>query len=93
MLSNIDIENGIDKDKRNKILRTLVRNLFDFHRKEIFDAIITEYTDWDNPKNHPKTIRNGILSTLADVLYTSPLIETARMHSVDDVPKVSNTFL
>lgn len=93
LLPNSDLENGIEKEKRDKILRTIVRNLFDFHRKEIFDAVVTEYTDWDNPKNHPKTIRNGILSTLGDVLYTSPLVETARMHSTDEVPKVSNTFL
>lgn len=30
--------------------RTLVRNLFNFHRTEIFNAMVNEYTDWDNPK-------------------------------------------
>uniref|UniRef100_A0AC34Q1P8 Carboxylesterase type B domain-containing protein n=1 Tax=Panagrolaimus sp. JU765 TaxID=591449 RepID=A0AC34Q1P8_9BILA len=92
LFSNTDLEHGIDKEKRDKILRTLVRNLFDFHRKEIFDAILMEYTDWDNPKNHPKTIRNSLLSALSDVLFTAPLIDTLRMHSTDEVPKLSNTF-
>lgn len=73
--------------------RTLVHNLFNFHRNEIFDAILNEYTDWDNPKNHPKTIRNNVLAALSDALFVAPLIRTARMHSTDELPKTSNTFL
>lgn len=35
---------------RSGNFRTLIRNLYDFHRKEILAALINEYTDWDNPK-------------------------------------------
>jgi neuroligin len=70
-----------------------VRNLFDFHRKEIFDAIVNEYTDWENPHDHPKTIRNGVLDALSDALYTAPLLETARLHAGEDGNKQSNTFV
>lgn len=84
-----------------------MRNLYDYHRAQIFDAILAEYTDWENPKvcsvvpasmqplvfqNHPKTIRNGVLAALGDALFTAPLIETARMHSTDETPKVANTY-
>ncbi|CAD6187188.1 unnamed protein product [Caenorhabditis auriculariae] len=93
MLSNEDLKAGIGKDKRNKILRTLVRNLYDYHRDEIFSAILNEYTDWDNPRDHPKSIRNGVLAALADVLYTAPLIETLRKHNSDEVRKEANTFM
>uniref|UniRef100_A0A1I7XXL4 COesterase domain-containing protein n=1 Tax=Steinernema glaseri TaxID=37863 RepID=A0A1I7XXL4_9BILA len=104
LMPNDDLLHGIDKPRRDTIFRTLVRNLFDFHRKEILAATINEYTDWDNPKlsslltgfnlqDHPKTIRNGVLAALGDALYTAPLIETARLHSLEDVPKASNTFL
>ncbi|TKR81310.1 hypothetical protein L596_015200 [Steinernema carpocapsae] len=93
LMPNDDLLHGIDKARRDTIFRTLVRNLFDFHRNEILSAMINEYTDWDNPKDHPKTVRNGVLNALSDVLYTAPLIETARLHSLEDAPKVSNTFL
>ncbi|VDK87604.1 unnamed protein product [Onchocerca ochengi] len=93
LLPNDDIRLGIDKEKRKRIFRTLIRNLYDFHRKEIFAALINEYTDWDNPKDHPKTIRNGVLAALSDVLFVAPLIETARLHSIDDDQETSNTFM
>ncbi|VDM98731.1 unnamed protein product [Thelazia callipaeda] len=93
LLPNEDIRLGINKDKRDRIFRTLVRNLYDFHRKEILAAVTNEYTDWENPKGHPKTIRNGVLAALSDVLFVAPLIETARLHSIDDIKQTSNTFM
>uniref|UniRef100_A0A0K0EUU8 Neuroligin-1 (projected from Caenorhabditis elegans ortholog nlg-1) n=1 Tax=Strongyloides venezuelensis TaxID=75913 RepID=A0A0K0EUU8_STRVS len=92
MLPNDDLLHGFDNSKRNKILRTLVRNLYSYHRKEIFDAIVHEYTQWDNPNKHPKQVRNEILSSLGDVFFTSPLIETARMHSTDEQPRSGSTY-
>uniref|UniRef100_A0A0K0E037 COesterase domain-containing protein n=1 Tax=Strongyloides stercoralis TaxID=6248 RepID=A0A0K0E037_STRER len=92
MLPNDDLLHGFDNGKRNKILRTLVRNLYSYHRKEIFDAIVHEYTPWDNPNKHPKQVRNEILSSLGDVFFTAPLIETARMHSTDEQPKSGATY-
>lgn len=70
-----------------------MRNLYDYHRSELLAAIINEYTDWENPRDHPKSIRNGVLAVLNDVLFTAPLIETLRMHSADEVRKEANTFM
>uniref|UniRef100_A0A0N5AJH8 COesterase domain-containing protein n=1 Tax=Syphacia muris TaxID=451379 RepID=A0A0N5AJH8_9BILA len=72
---------GMTKEDRKKILRTLVRNLYDYHRNEILAAIIKEYTDWDNPREHPRKIRDGVLAALSDALFIAPLIDTARLHS------------
>ncbi|CAP27658.1 Protein CBR-NLG-1 [Caenorhabditis briggsae] len=93
MISNEDLKVGISKEKRMRIFRSLVRNLYDFHREEILASIINEYTDWENPRDHPKSIRNGVLSALSDVLYTAPIIETLRSHSPDEVRKEANTFM
>ncbi|VDM38386.1 unnamed protein product [Toxocara canis] len=93
LLSNDDLRHGVDKDRREKIFRTLVRNLYDFHRTEILAAIINEYTDWENPKDHPKTIRNCVLSALSDILFVAPTIETARLHSIEENHRDSNTFM
>lgn len=40
---------GIEADRRDRLLRTLVRNLFSFHQQEIFLTIVNEYTDWTKP--------------------------------------------
>ncbi|VDD96747.1 unnamed protein product [Enterobius vermicularis] len=74
---------GMSKEDRKKILRTLVRNLYDYHRNEVLAAIIKEYTDWDNPREHPRKLRDGVLAALSDALYIAPLIETARLHSMN----------
>ncbi|KAI6232384.1 Neuroligin-1 [Aphelenchoides besseyi] len=93
LLPNTDLNEGVTVEKRDRILRTLVRNLFDYHRSEIFDGIINEYTDWESPKQKDsKTIRDSLLHALNDVLYVAPLIETLRAHSTDEAPKVSNTY-
>uniref|UniRef100_A0AC35UI29 COesterase domain-containing protein n=1 Tax=Rhabditophanes sp. KR3021 TaxID=114890 RepID=A0AC35UI29_9BILA len=93
LLPNEDLIHGFDNSKRDKILRTIVRNFYSNHRSEIFESIIHEYTDWENGKNkHPKQIRNEMLQALGDVLFTTPLIETLRMHSTDEQPKSGNTF-
>ncbi|VDM62007.1 unnamed protein product [Angiostrongylus costaricensis] len=93
LLSNEDLKSGLSKERRQKIFRTLVRNLYEYHRSELLAAIINEYTDWENPRDHPKSIRNGVLSVLNDVLFTAPLIETLRMHSADEIRRGANTFM
>ncbi|KAK6036970.1 Carboxylesterase [Cooperia oncophora] len=50
LLSNEDLKSGLSKERRQKIFRTLVRNLYDYHRTELLAAIINEYTDWENPR-------------------------------------------
>ncbi|KAI6244138.1 Neuroligin variant [Aphelenchoides fujianensis] len=93
LLPNADLNEGITTEKRDRILRTLVRNLFDYHRGEIFNGILNEYTDWEAPRqNDSKTIRDSVLNALDDALYVSPLIETLRAHSTDEAPKSSSTY-
>ncbi|EPB77861.1 Carboxylesterase [Ancylostoma ceylanicum] len=50
LLSNEDLKSGLSKERRQKIFRTLVRNLYEYHRSELLAAIINEYTDWENPR-------------------------------------------
>jgi hypothetical protein len=58
LLPNLDLTEGITIEKRDRVLRTLVRNLFDYHRSEIFESIVNEYSDWDNPKVTYDTFTN-----------------------------------
>ena len=66
LMADQDMQHGLGAERRDKIIRwlsswdlmfifvafssTLVRNCFDFHRNEILQAILNEYTDWENPR-------------------------------------------
>jgi len=43
-LSSSELKNGFESDHRDRILRTLVRNVFTFHQQEIFSIVRNEYT-------------------------------------------------
>lgn len=81
LLSQKDVEFGIDISKRDAIFRTLVRNLYQYHRTEILYAITDHYTDWTDPKFHPNSVRSTVLEALSDGLYAAPLMKLARLHA------------
>ncbi|XP_015915685.1 neuroligin-4, X-linked isoform X2 [Parasteatoda tepidariorum] len=72
---------GIEAGRRDRILRTLVRNLFTFHLQEIFLTIVNEYTDWARPVQHPVNILDGTVDALSDALVVAPLISSANILS------------
>ncbi|GIY48882.1 neuroligin-1 [Caerostris extrusa] len=80
-LSSYEENNGIDPNRRDRVLRTLVRNLFSYHMQEIFLTIVNEYTDWTRPIQHPVSILDTTLEALADGLTVAPLIRTGNFHS------------
>ena len=68
LLNNEEMELGLEPESRNKLVSDLVTATYQYHQKEIFSAIITEYTDWANPAKHPVTTRscgNNLVNTTA----------------------------
>ena len=66
LLNNEEMELGLEPESRNKLVSDLVTATYQYHQKEIFSAIITEYTDWANPAKHPVTTRscgNNLVNT------------------------------
>ncbi|CAG2177536.1 unnamed protein product, partial [Oppiella nova] len=72
---------GLDPPKRDRILRTLVRNLFDFQQQSIFLTLMNEYTDWNRPVEHPINLLDSTVDILGDALRVSSLIESGDLHS------------
>lgn len=89
-LNTEDIEDGLAEGKRDRILRTFVRNVFVFHLNEIYSTIKNEYTDWEKPRKDFIDIRDSILNILSDGLTVAPLIQVANTHSAKGNSK---TFL
>ncbi|KRY51457.1 Neuroligin-1, partial [Trichinella britovi] len=77
---------GLDVNSRDAIYRTLVRNRYEFHRTEIFNAIKSEYNDWYNPGMHPITLRDSVLEALSDALYLAPATKVTRLHARGKTP-------
>jgi len=40
------LEYGIESEGRNRIISDFVAANYELHQREIFSAIVTEYTDW-----------------------------------------------
>ncbi|CAG9784761.1 unnamed protein product [Diatraea saccharalis] len=79
--SEDDVRHGFEEEHRNRILRTYVRNVYRYHRNEIFAAIRNEYTDWEKPIQHPINIRDATLESLSDAAVAAPALRVAQLHA------------
>lgn len=73
---------GLEIERRDKLLRTLVRNIFNYHLQEIFLTIVNEYTDWTKTVQHDQNILDGTLDALGDALVVAPMVKSANYHSM-----------
>lgn len=58
-----------------------MRNVYRYHRNEIFAAIRNEYTDWEKPIQHPINIRDATLESLSDAAVAAPALRLAQLHA------------
>lgn len=81
-LSAQDLEFGFNESRRDRILRTYVRNCYYYHLNEIFSTLKNEYTDWERPSQNPLSVRDGTLDVLSDGHTVSPLIRVGYLHAL-----------
>lgn len=63
-LSAQDLEFGFNESRRDRILRTFVRNSYYFHLNEIFSTLKNEYTDWERPVLSALNYRDATLEVI-----------------------------
>ncbi|XP_031786863.1 neuroligin-1 isoform X2 [Nasonia vitripennis] len=80
-LTEQDLESGLNETRRDRILRTYVRNTYRYHLHEIYSALRNEYTDWERGEPSPIAICEGLLSLLGDGQVAAPLLRLALLHS------------
>ncbi|XP_038109735.1 neuroligin-1 isoform X2 [Culex quinquefasciatus] len=81
-LSAQDLEFGFNETRRDRILRTYVRNIFHIHLKEIYSALKNEYTDWEHTPRNPLGYRDTILELLSDGHTAAPLVRLGYLHNL-----------
>ncbi|XP_015923110.1 neuroligin-4, X-linked [Parasteatoda tepidariorum] len=72
---------GIDSGRRDRLLRTLVRNLYTYHLQEIFLTVVNEYMDWSRSYLQAMDIFDGTADALGDALVVAPVIRSGTFHS------------
>ena len=73
LLNNEEMELGLETESRNKMISDLITSSYSHHQKEIFSAVVTEYTDWASVNRHPVTTRTVTTSsTFYFLLSTCP---------------------
>ncbi|KAK6619106.1 hypothetical protein RUM44_003488 [Polyplax serrata] len=81
-LSAQDLEFGFNESRRDRILRTYVRNCYYYHLNEIFSTLKNEYTDWEKPVQNPLSVRDSTLEVLSDGHTVAPLIRVGYLHTL-----------
>ncbi|XP_044750776.1 neuroligin-1-like [Coccinella septempunctata] len=81
-LSAQDLEFGFNESRRDRILRTFVRNSYYYHLNEIFSTLKNEYTDWERPTQNPLSVRDAALDVLSDGHTAAPLIRIGYLHAL-----------
>lgn len=76
-----DIKSGFSSDRRDRILRTYVRNAYTYHLSEILSTVVNEYTDWERTVVHPINTRDATVAALSDAQYVAPLVLTGDLLS------------
>lgn len=77
-----DLREGISEDRRDRTLRTLIRNFYQFHLNEIFYVLRNEYTDWDRPSAlDALSMRDSLSLALSDSLVVAPLMHVVHLHA------------
>ncbi|CAH1117825.1 unnamed protein product [Phaedon cochleariae] len=79
--SDKDISAGFEGERRDKLVRTYVRNAYTYHLSEIFFTVVNEYTDWERTVQHPVNTRDSAISALSDAQFVAPLVQTGDMLS------------
>lgn len=74
--SAVDIQSGFEGERRDKIIRTYVRNAYTYHLSEIFYTVVNEYTDWERTSQHPINTRDAAVAALSDAQFVAPLVHT-----------------
>ncbi|KAJ0181477.1 hypothetical protein K1T71_003562 [Dendrolimus kikuchii] len=84
-----DVQSGIEPDKRDRMLRTYVRNSYTYHLSEIFYTIVNEYTDWERTVENPINTRDAMISALSDAQYVAPLVQSGDLLSGGPKPTLT----
>jgi len=71
------LQEGVSEEERDRLLRSYVINNYDGHLREIFLAVLHEYTDWDQGRPRPLVQAAQLVAAISDAMYLAPALHSA----------------
>ncbi|KAH0553970.1 hypothetical protein KQX54_006604 [Cotesia glomerata] len=88
-----DVQAGFEGERRDRIIRTYVRNTYTYHLTEIFYTIVNEYTEWERTMQHPSNTRDGCVRALSDAQFVAPLVQTGDLFTLRHTRQPNNPHI
>ncbi|CAD6227475.1 GSCOCT00001162001.2-RA-CDS [Cotesia congregata] len=88
-----DVQAGFEGERRDRIIRTYVRNAYTYHLTEIFYTIVNEYTEWERTMQHPSNTRDGCVRALSDAQFVAPLVQTGDLFTLRHTRQPNNPHI
>ncbi|XP_063976101.1 neuroligin-4, Y-linked-like [Diachasmimorpha longicaudata] len=88
-----DVQSGFEGERRDRIIRTYVRNAYTYHLTEIFYTIVNEYTEWERTTQHPSNTRDGCVQALSDAQFVAPLVQTGDLFTLRHTRKPNDAHI
>ena len=86
-----EVDNGVSHEQVERVIRTYVRNVYQFHRQKIYEILLHQYSDWERPRD-PEVIRDNLMNMLGDGQFTAPMIQLAHLHALYGAPTYMYAF-
>ncbi|XP_043589982.1 neuroligin-4, X-linked isoform X3 [Bombus pyrosoma] len=88
-----DVQHGFEGERRDRIIRTYVRNAYVYHLTEIFYTVVNEYTDWERTVQHPVNTKDACVQALSDAQFVAPLVQTGDLFTLRHTKKPNNPHI
>ncbi|CAK9806868.1 nlg-1 [Anthophora plagiata] len=88
-----DVQQGFEGERRDRIIRTYVRNAYVYHLTEIFYTVVNEYTDWERTVQHPMNTKEACVQALSDAQFVAPLVQTGDLFTLRHTKKPNNPHI
>ncbi|XP_011338292.1 neuroligin-4, Y-linked [Ooceraea biroi] len=88
-----DVLQGFEGERRDRIIRTYVRNAYVYHLTEIFYTVVNEYTDWERTVQHPVNTKDACVQALSDAQFVAPLVQTGDLFTLRHTKKPNNPHI
>ncbi|KAI4480872.1 hypothetical protein M0804_009969 [Polistes exclamans] len=88
-----DVHQGFEGERRDRIIRTYVRNAYVYHLTEIFYTVVNEYSDWERTVQHPVNTKDACVQALSDAQFVAPLVQTGDLFTLRHTKKPNNPHI
>ncbi|TGZ46909.1 Uncharacterized protein DBV15_12068 [Temnothorax longispinosus] len=88
-----DVQQGFEGERRDRIIRTYVRNAYVYHLTEIFYTVVNEYTDWERTVQHPVNTKDACVQALSDAQFVAPLAQTGDLFTLRHTKKPNSPHI